>query len=155
MTKKKFNRKAFVDWLDVLAKVCVKTRDEFVCQIECHHPDCPGKMQPLNYDCQWCHIKSKKSYQWRWDLINAVCGFSKCHERWHSDGRIGDWFAKKYPDRDEYLSRHKPIKSSWKEKDFREIESYLLQKTKDLEVDPDVVPVNYRKRFIRKIEELR
>ncbi|GAG49663.1 unnamed protein product [marine sediment metagenome] len=66
------------------------------------------------------------------------------------------WFAEKYPHRNEYLNQLNSGTKVWRESDFREVESFLLQKAIDLEVDclSIIEWHGYRQRFIRKIEEL-
>jgi len=156
MSRKRFSKKAFRDWLDTLAKVCVKTRDGFTCQIQ-HDSECAGTMESLDNNCQWCHIKSKKSYNLRWDFLNILCGCGHCHAWGHSNpNEFGVWFAKKYPWRDEYINMPRANKV-WREPDFKEVESFLLGKAIDLEVDVLSIPDRargYRKRFENKIKEL-
>lgn len=151
--KKKFNTKAFKKWLDVLCKVVVKTRDGFACQMR-HDEKCSGTMVPLDFNCQWCHIKSRKSNNTRWDLLNAVTGCGHCHSWGHDNpNEFGVWFAMAFPARNHYLSIPKELKT-WREDDFKEVEAFLLIKTIDLKVDPMNVPAAYRIRFIRKIKDL-
>jgi len=157
MAKRKFYKKAFRKWLDTLAKVVVKNRDDFTCRIN-HDGECSGKMEPLDNDCQWCHIKSRKSNNTRWLIPNAICGCGHCHSWAHDNpNEFGVWFANKYPHLDEYLNI--PREShSWREDDYRLIESQLLRKAIDLDVDYMTVPDRgrgYRKRFIKRIKEMK
>lgn len=114
-------------------------------------------MEPLDYNCQWCHIKSKNSNNLRWDFLNVLCGCGHCHAWAHANpNEFGVWFAQKYPHRNDYINlprEHKP----WKEDDFRKVESFLLQKAIDLEIDSLTIPERgrgYRKRFENKMKEL-
>ena len=153
-TRRKPKRSTTIKWLDCLAAACVKTRDDYTCQINIS-PECMGAMRPLEFDCQWCHIKSKKWYEWRWDLLNAICGCSKCHAAWHNDGRLGNWFAKKYPIRDEYLNRPALHIGTWKDVDLETIEAYLLSKAYDLNVDPMSIDTSHRGKFINAIRRIK
>lgn len=155
LKRRKFSKRAFKDWLDTLAKVCVKTRDDFTCQIQ-YDASCSGTMQPLDHNCQWCHIKSRNSNNLRWDLLNALCGCGRCHQWAHANpNQFGVWFKEKYYYRDGYINLPRASKV-WREDDFREVESFLLQKAIDLEVDSLTIPERngYRKRFEKKIKEL-
>ena len=155
---KTFSRKAFREWLDILAKVCVKTRDNFTCQIqrpEDHTGACAGRMQPLDYNCQWCHIISRNSYNWRWSLLNALCGCGHCHNWAHANPvPFGIWFAEKYPIRNVLLNI--PLRNvTWRKSDFEDMERRLVEMAIILNVDilhiPDKGNTHYQSRFeIRK-----
>lgn len=161
MAKRKFSKRAFKKWLDTLAKVCVKTRDDFTCQIrrpEDHTGACSGKMEPLDKNCQWCHIKSRNSNNLRWVLLNGLCGCGHCHQWAHANPvPFGVWFAENYKVRFDYINLQRK-NYTWREEDFREVERYLLLKAIDLEVDVMNIPDrgrNYRKRFKKAIEALK
>jgi len=154
--KRKFSKRAFKSWLDTLAKICVKTRDDFTCQIQ--HDGCSGTMVPLDNNCQWCHIISRSSNIFRWDLLDALCGCGQCHSWAHANPTaFGVWFADKYPYR--YRCLNLPRKNfTWREDDFRQVEVYLLNKAIDLKVDILNIPDRgrgYRRRFETRIEELK
>ena len=152
---RKFSKKAIRSWLDTLAKVCVKTRDDFTCQIQ--HEGCAGAMMPLDNNCQWCHIVSRNSNNLRWVLLNALCGCGHCHQWVHANPTaFGVWFANKYPYRYDYLNAPRKLRT-WREPDFRLIEKQLLLKAIDLEVDVLHVPTisGHRRRFEIRIEELK
>jgi hypothetical protein len=153
---KKFKVEPFKEWLDVLAKVVVKTRDGFTCQIV-HDPACSGTMIPLDKNCQWCHIKSRKSNKTRWDLLNTLTGCGHCHAWAHANpNEFGVWFAAKYPHRDGWINAvQKQPNKTWRQKDFEQIERFLLQKSIDLNVDYLHVNTKYRDRFKRRTEEMR
>lgn len=156
MAKRKFHKRAFREWLDTLAKVVVKTRDDFTCQIQ-HDNECSGTMKPLDYDCQWLHIKSRKSNNLRWNLFNAMCGCGHCHG-WAHDNPIafGVWFTTKYPELYKYLNMPRET-HTWRENDYKLIERQLLRKAIDLDVDFLTVPDRgrgYRDRFRKRIAEL-
>ena len=151
MAKSKFKARAFKKWLDILAKVCVKTRDNFTCQIG--RPGCSGKMDMLDRNCQWCHIKSRSSNNTRWLPVNALTGCGHCHQWEHANpAEFGVWFKRKYLDDYKFLNRPRPTKT-WREDDFRFVEAELLQFARELKVDPMAVPETYRKRFIKASEE--
>ena len=144
----KFRKKPFRKWLDCLAKVIVKTRDDWTCQIQ-HDDECSGEMQPLSFNCQWCHIKSRNSNNFRWDLLNALTGCGHCHQWAHANPHeFGVWFEAKYPHRYKYLIQYIPI-HTWRESHYREVEKALISKAKDLNIRPEVVPQAHRKRFMR------
>jgi len=148
MAKRRFSKPAFRDWLDTLAKVCVKTRDNFTCQMG-FDEECAGQMQPFDFNCQWCHIQSKNSYNWRWFSFNALTGCGHCHQWAHANpNQFGVWYAEKYPMRNVFLcfplSNH-----TWREPDFTDMEHRLLRLATILNVDPLVVTEwhNYRRRY--------
>lgn len=149
----KFSKKAFREWLDTLAKVCVKTRDDFTCQIQ-HDDECAGRMKPLDFNCQWCHVKSKNSYNYRWLLLNILCGCGHCHQWGHANpNEFGVWYADKYPIRNVLLNM--PLKNfTWREADFKDIERRLLEIAIILNVDvlniPDRGGWKFRSRFLKR-----
>ena len=152
---KKFARKAFILWLDALARLCVFTRDEFTCQMQLVD-DCYGSSFPTPQDRHCSHIITRQHYNTRWDLVNLTTGCSRCHGATHQDSRLGCWFKDKYPQRDEYLTwaKAQTVVSSWKEWDFKKKEGYLLEKCVDLEVDPaNMANEQFRIRLIRKLAE--
>lgn len=150
----KFSKREFKKWLDVLAAVVVKTRDGFQCQIV-HDPACAGIMNPGDRNCQCCHIISRKSNNTRWDLLNLITGCGHCHEWAHRNPHeFGLWFGEKYPHRIGYLNGLEKQNRTWKEKDFRFWEAFLLQKAVELNVDYLNIPERYRKRFKRRTEEI-
>ncbi len=153
---RKFKAKPFKNWLDTLAKVVVKARDDYTCQ------KCPTPVVITNpYDCQWAHVYSRNSNIIRWDLLNALTLCGHCHQWGHScPVEFGVWFAETYPARQAYLiepipdwsGQVKPRRqhnTNWKEDDFKRIEAYLLQKAVDFDVDYMRVPTSYRARFKR------
>lgn len=150
----KFRKKPFREWLDVLAKTVVKTRDDFTCQIN-HNGKCSGSMEALSRDCQWVHIKSRKSNNTRWDMLNAICGCAHCHTWAHDNpDEFGLWFFDKYPYRSNYLNTVRKH-YTWREESYKHIERKLLEKAIDLKVDILNVPIRYRQRFIKRIKETR
>lgn len=157
MAKRKFHKRAFREWLDTLAKVVVKNRDDFTCQIK-HDSECSGTMEPLDNNCQWVHIKSRKSNNTRWNLFNAICGCGHCHAWAHDNpNEFGVWFATKYPELDKYLNMPRDS-HTWRESNYKLVECQLLRKAIDLEVDFMTVPDRsrgYRDRFRKRIAELK
>ena len=145
----KFKKKAFRTWLDVLTKVVVKARDDYTCQ------RCGKKLIPGDNNTQWCHIKSRKSNQWRWDLNDAITMCGSCHATTTDNpDEFGIWFKEKWPARHEHINTpYKP--RTWKEQDYKDVEAYLLEKAIELEVDFMHVPTSsgYRARFCRRIKE--
>jgi hypothetical protein len=150
----KFKVKPFKKWLDCLAGVIVKTRDNFQCQIV-HDPACAGTMQPLDLNCQCCHIISRSSNNTRWDLLNLITGCGHCHNFAHKNPvEFGVWFAGKYRHRIDWIDCvSRQSKKTWRQSDFEEIERKLLQKAIDLNVDYLHVNTKYRDRFKRRFEE--
>ena len=156
MAKKGFDRKSFRKWLDILAKVVVKARDNHTCQI--HIDDaCAGAMPPGDNNCQWCHITGRNNNNLRWDLLNALTGCGHCH-RWAHDNPVqfGRWLETTYPHIATYISM--PVHNvhrTWKEDDYLEIERRLLEKAVELDVDFMWVPTSsgYREKFVRRLLE--
>ncbi len=157
MAKRKFSKKAFKIWLDNIAKLICKTDDNFTCQIQLSD-NCAGQMMPLDFNCQWCHIKSKKSYNVRWLFEDAITGCGSCHAYAHDNpDEFILWFTKTYPHRlkiiDEAMRR--PSKT-WYESDFRAMETELLLEAKRIGVDYLNMTKwhGYRERLKRKLESL-
>lgn len=158
MAKRKFSKKAFKIWLDCIAKLTCKTDDNFTCQIRLSK-NCAGMMMPLDNNCQWCHIKSKKSYNMRWLAENAITGCGHCHAYAHDNpDSFIKWFTKTYPHRLKIIDEamHKPSKT-WYESDFIEMERELLIEAKRVGVDylNMMSSWGYRNRLKRKLEELK
>lgn len=157
MAKRKFSKKAFKLWLDCIAKITCKTDDNFTCQIRLSK-DCAGAMMPLDCNCQWCHIKRKKSYNVRWLAENAITGCGQCHNYAHDNpDEFIKWFIKNYPHRLIKIEEamQKPSKT-WHEADFRDMERELLLEAKRVDVDYMNMTKwhDYRLRLKRKLEEL-
>ena len=158
MAKRKFSKKQFKKWLDCIAKLTCKTDDNFTCQMQLSE-NCAGAMMPLDFNCQWCHIKRKKSYNVRWLAENAITGCGQCHAYAHDNpDDFIRWFDKNYPHRsviiDEYNRRPSRI---WREVDFRAMESELLLEAKRVGVDYINAPKGdgFPERLKRKLEELK
>jgi len=153
MAKRKFKAKPFKNWLDILAKVCVKTDANFTCEIR--REGCAGRMMPLDKNCQWCHIKSRSSNTYRWLRTNALCGCGHCHQWAHANpDAFGAWFAEEHLG--DYLFLNFPMHPyTWREDDFKKEERRLLLYAAELNVDPLNVPVSYRTRFMRAMEALK
>jgi hypothetical protein len=146
----KFKPKPFKKWLDALARLCCKTRDDWTCQ----HTDCgrvvSGKL------CNAHHIKCRKHNYLRWDLINLLTLCATCHRVKFHDGPEGAvWFEKTYPARYNHILSKSPNIGTWREDDFLEVEEYLLQKCVDLDVDPFRMSEANSKRLIKKLGALR
>lgn len=158
MAKRKFAKKEFKAWLDNIAKLTCKTDDNFTCQIRLSD-NCAGSMLPGNNNCQWCHIKSKKSYNVRWLVENAITGCGSCHAYAHDNpDEFIKWFTANYPHR--LIDINKAMRQqskTWYESDFREMESTLLLEAKRVGVDyiNMIEWHNYRNRLKRKLEELK
>lgn len=156
MAKKKFRKKPFRDWLDCLARIVVKTDDNFTCQIR-QSPNCAGEMMPLDRNCQWCHIKSRSRNDLRWNEWNAITGCGACHQWAHANpNEFGVWFQHQYPWRYGYLNdlAKQPL-HTWKEDEYKEVEEELLRSAFDLEVDYLNIPERFQMRLKRKLEELK
>jgi hypothetical protein len=144
-----FKRKAFVKWLDTLAKTIAKERDGWTCQYDGCGKVVSGK------DCHAHHIKTCKYYYLRWDLINLLTLCSHHHTtKFHEGIEGGVWFDKTYPARHKHIIE-KPIEiSTWKERDFVAVQEYLVGKAIDFKVDPyRIKNETYRNRLIKLIGE--
>lgn len=149
---RKFKAKPFKSWLDALAALVVKTRDNWTCQIR--HEGCQGRLSPGDFAIQCCHIKSRTSNSTRWDLVNLLTGCAHCHQWAHANPHeFGIWFAEKYPARADWPECH-PF-GTWHAEDFRCWEDFLLRKCIDLEVDYLHMNIRYRDRLRRKLAEMR
>lgn len=157
MAKRKFSKKAFKGWLDCIAKLTCKTDDNFTCQIRLSD-NCSGVMMPLDYNCQWCHIKSKKSYNVRWLAENAITGCGSCHTYAHDNpDEFIRWFEKTYPHRIKVINVWFSMPSkTWRESDFKAMEKELLVEAKLVGVDYINAPImnRWRNRLKRKLESL-
>lgn len=156
MAKRKFKKKPFRDWLDCLARIVVKTDDNFTCQIQ-QSPNCAGQMMPLDRNCQWCHIKSRSRNDLRWDIDNSTTGCGACHQWGHANpNQFGLWFATNYPGRNKLINDIAKLPPfSWKEDDYRTTEEDLLVEAKNISVDYMNIPERFRMRLKRKLEELK
>lgn len=157
MAKRKFAKKEFKIWLDHIAKLTCKTDDGFTCQMRLSD-NCAGRMMPFDNNCQWCHIKSKKSYKVRWLAENAITGCGSCHAYAHSNpDEFIEWFKKNYPHREHIINAHNQEPSkTWREEDFRAMEIELLQEAKRVGVDYINMTEwhGFRMRLKRKLENL-
>ena len=150
-----FKTKAFKKWLDHIAGVAVKTRDNFTCQLNMS-PDCLGSMQPGDLRCQACHIESRKNNITRWDPLNIITGCANCHGASHSSPLLfALWFAKKYPNRVGHLeqSAKEPLRT-WRQSDFEREEKDLFEYCIDMNVDYLSVNTKHRARYKRRIEQI-
>ena len=154
--KTKFKKRPFRDWLDELAKIVVKTDADFTCEIQ-QANNCPVKLRPLDRNTQWVHIKSRNSNAVRWLTQNALCGCGQCHQWGHANpNEFGAWFANTYPSRNSFINEvasRPPY--PWKEHDYKTAERYLLVEAHAVGVDYMNMPVKYRMRLKRKLEELK
>ena len=154
MAKKKFEKKPFRDWLDCLARIVVKTDADFTCEIQ-QSSNCAGRMMPLSFNCQWCHIKSRNRNDLRWNWDNALCGCGSCHQWAHANpDEFGIWFKENYPGRYQLINDMPPF-HPWKEDDYKRWEWLLLTEAKRIEVDYLNIPERFRMRLKRKLEELK
>lgn len=158
MAKKRFAKKEFKSWLDHIAKLTCKTDDNFTCQIRLSD-NCARVMLPFDNNCQWCHIKSKKSYNVRWLAENATTGCGSCHAYAHDNpDSFIQWFTYYYPHRlriiDEAMRK---LNKTWYESDFKAMERDLLIEAKRVGVDYINMTEwhGYRMRLKRKLEELK
>jgi hypothetical protein len=151
---RKFNKRAFKEFLDCVAAAVIKTRDDFTCQIR-HETECLGTMMPLDMACHCCHIEPRKSNNTRWDMLNLITGCKLCHG-WADThpAKFIMWFAAKYPHRVKYLASLDDTTKTWRESDFRFWEEVLIKKAIDLNVDYLHINTKHRSRFKRRFEEL-
>lgn len=146
----KFNKKAFRAWLDALCATVVKVRDRWTCQ------KCGKNLKADPYNCHWCHIKSRSSNSVRWQLPNCETLCGTCHQFAHANPDVAwDWLFEMFPNRKELLNKLASDVKTWRQDDFEFIETYLLGKAKDFKVKPEHLPEKYRKRFERKISEVK
>ena len=144
----KFKATPFKTWLDSLARVCTKTRDDWTCQYD----ECEGRIQGV----EWHHVRYRTLNHLRWDLINGISLCGACHRMWHNGAKIQVWYGQRYPDRLAHLYTKPRLLGTWKEDDFLDIEKYLLGKCVDLGVDPYMVSNKaHRNRLIKKLEAMR
>jgi hypothetical protein len=142
----KFKAKPFKDWLDSLARVLVKERDEWTCQYE----DCPKTCRGVD----WHHIRYRTLNHLRWDLLNGISLCSSCHREWHQGAKMQVWFEKKYPARFKHIYSKPRIEGTWKEQDFLDMQEYLIQKCIDFNIDPYKIGNKaHRNRLIKLIGE--
>lgn len=147
MTKKKFNKGAFRDWLDDLARACVKARDNRVCQKS-------GIVIIDPYDCQWAHIKGRSRNALRWRLENGLTLRGKEHKWGHDNpADFENWFKEKFPDRWKVIELlwKEPLRT-WYERDYEDVEAYLLCYAKLFDVKPENMESRFRKRLERKLK---
>lgn len=94
------SKTTMINKLDKVVPKIIKARDNNVCQM------C-GK-QVFGTNCQWSHIITRRTKHMRWDLENSLVLCYYCHRRWHSSPlESKEWFAQKFPERDEYLMKEK------------------------------------------------
>ena len=157
MAKRKFSKKAFKSWLDCIAKLTCKTDDNFTCQIQLSE-NCAGQMMPLDNNCQWCHIKRKKSYKVRWLPENSITGCGQCHAYAHdNEDEFQEWFRIIYPHRVKIINEAKQRKNkTWYESDFKAMEQELLLEAKRVGVDYINMTEwhGYRLKLKRKLESI-
>lgn len=155
MTKKPFKRGPFRDWLDCLAAVVCKTRDNFTCQWR-FSDDCQGTLMPGDRNIQACHTKSKGScvMDLRWELLNLDTACGQCHAHMHANpDSFGVWCKEDRPHIYEFLNEPRAVRP-WKEADYLAVERTLLGKALDLDVDYMSFPQQYRVRFKARMSDL-
>ena len=153
--KKPLKRGPFRDWLDHLAAVVCKTRDNFTCQWR-FSDKCQGTLMPGDFNIQACHTKSKGScvLDLRWELLNITTACGQCHAHMHANpDSFGVWCKEVRPHVHDYLNEPRAVRP-WKDADYFAIEQVLLEKALDLEVDYMHVRKDYRPRFRRKMAML-
>ena len=156
MAKKKFKATPFKKWLDELARVIVKTRDGWTCQI--NQPGCAGGMVPGDENCDWHHIipRSECGLALRWSPLNSLTSCRNCHTWVTEHKELTDvWFASKYPVRDMIIrERHiRPIRT-WHREDYERVEDVLIRAAIRGNVDYLNIKPEHRAKFKRKVEEL-
>ena len=156
MAKKKFKATPFKKWLDELARVIVKTRDGWTCQI--NQPGCAGGMVPGDENCDWHHVvkRSTCGLTLYWDLENSLTACRSCHS-WAEANQVDCeiWFANKYPYRWDDVQDLKQIKArAWHQSEYEAVELNLLIKAVDYDVDYLHIKPEYRTSFKGKIEEI-
>lgn len=140
---KKFKVKPFKDYLDDMARVACKARDDYTCQ-KCHKT-------VSGHDAHCHHIRTRNYNHLRWDLVNLITLCSGDHD-WVGEGAMGGvWVKDTFPWRYDYVYSKPRHKGTWKEADFREIEDYLIGKLVDFEAEPSE---KYLVRFNKRRKEL-
>jgi hypothetical protein len=141
MAKKKFKAKSFKVWLDCLARLLVKTRDEWTCQYD----ECQGPVGVM----EWHHIRYRTLNHLRWDLNNGITLCSSCHRKWHNGAKLQVWFERTFLARFDWIYSKPKLLGTWKEQDFLDVQDYLVQKCIDLEVDTSRLSASHSKRLTK------
>jgi len=89
-----------------------------------------------NYICQWCgvHVEGSNAHPshvipksegnvLRWEPLNIKTLCFHCHiNKWHKNPNdAADWFQEKFPERWEYLQKHRRDIVKWKAHDYEEM----------------------------------
>jgi len=119
---RKPSRKTQIKKLDTLARKVVIRRDKGICQ------KCGKEGTDMSHV-----VPRSKGYALRWDLQNLKLLCKGCHmfgrESWHKNPmEAWKWFEDKFPDRAEYLEKHRNDLIMSKERD-----SFIENKLKELE----------------------
>ena len=102
--KRRTKRGMVID-LDRIARAeIVEERDRNICQ-RCAASS--GEVEDgMQVVIQWCHLNSREYYVTRWEPDNSLALCSRCHVWLDNHKVLGfDWFAKKYPERWERITR--------------------------------------------------
>ena len=107
MRKKRRTKRGMVIDLDRVARrEIVEERDGEMCQ-RCG--DYSGFVVSGGFDkvvIQWAHIHTREYYITRWEPDNSLALCSRCHVWFDNHKVLGfDWFAKKFPERWERITR--------------------------------------------------
>ena len=153
--KKKFKVRLFKLYLDELAKLAIKTRASFACEVR--HDGCAGQMVPLDFNCQWIHVHSRSSNIVRWDMWNTLCSCGSCHAWAHAHPtEFGKWYEAKYDIRDKHcLTMLAVTPYTWREVAFRAEEDDLLDYLVSINADYLHVSKQYRDRVHKAMERKR
>ena len=102
--------------------------------------------------CEWCgsvdnqlqhaHVIGRANKFLRWDIMNAMCLCSYCHQyRWHENPLIAQkWFKEKFPGRYIYLMEARGRTVDRFEEDYLRIRSDIKNKNiKNLIMAPDLL----------------
>jgi 5-methylcytosine-specific restriction endonuclease McrA len=85
--------------LDAIARAEVMERDK-CCQ------RCGATVSSDGTPLQWSHVHSRRHHCLRWDAENSKALCKNCHAWWgYNPGLAYDWFAKKFPERWERITR--------------------------------------------------
>jgi hypothetical protein len=147
MAKKKFKAKPFKLWLDSLARLLVKTRDEWCCQYE----HCEGPIGVM----EWHHVRYRTLNHLRWEIDNGITFCSSCHRKWHNGPMLQVWFEDTFPNRFIRIYTKPPLIGTWKEQDFLDVQDELVGLCIEYEVDPSRLSGSNGKRLVKLMEAVR
>jgi hypothetical protein len=113
--------------LDKMIKLLLFYRDHDTCQ-RC------GRTYP--YQLHPSHVISRSNKALRWDLNNLKVLCAHCHMWWHANPtESGLWFADKFPERMEYINKHRNDLGQYSVEDLKE----MLEAFKQLAISQGIL----------------